>query len=282
MESLYNDNNELEADHHERTALITGGSSGIGFELAKLFAENGYQLLLVAKPEDELLNARKLLQEIYPGTRIMVRSVDLSRSGCAREVYSFSKEHCSHVDVLVNCAGFGTYGFINDIDSQHEHDMLHLHVLTLYDLTRLYLKDMLERDEGQIINMASISAFQPNPYFTTYGASKSFILQFSRSLNYELRELGSNVHVMAVCPTAVKGTGFQKAARMENTNTFSSWMATTPEKVALETYRAMQKKKDMVIPGRVLDLTHKLVKRLPTKWLVIFSRSQLREKNSQI
>ncbi|WP_440953776.1 SDR family NAD(P)-dependent oxidoreductase [Methanococcoides sp. FTZ1] len=282
MEGLYNDNNGPKARHHERIALITGGSSGIGFELAKLFVKHGYQLLLVAKPEDELLNARKLLQEIYPGTRIMVRAVDLSRDGSAQEVYSFSKEHFPHVDVLVNCAGFGTYGFLNDIDSQHEHDMLNLHVLTLYDLTRLYLRDMLERDEGQIINMASISAFQPNPYFTTYGASKSFILQFSRSLNYELREMASNVHVMAVCPTAVKGTGFQKAARMENTNTFNSWMATTPETVARDTYRAMQKKKDMVIPGRILNLTHKIITRLPTSWLVKLSRSQLREKYSQI
>ncbi len=276
-------NNDGSADNHdERTVLITGGSSGIGLELAKLFAKDGYQLLLVAKPEEELVNARKIIQTINPNTRIFLKAIDLSKPGSAQEVYSFSKENCPGIDTLVNCAGFGTFGFINDINCQLEHDMLHLHVLTLYDLTRLYLKDMLELDEGYIINMASVSAFQPNPNFTTYGASKSFILQFSRGLNYELRERGSKVHVMAVCPTAVKGTGFQKVARMENTNTFSSWMATTPETVALDTYRAMQKKKDMIIPGRGFNFIHMIVSRLPTKWLMKFSRSQLREKYSQI
>lgn len=275
-------NDGSEAKHDERTVLITGGSSGIGLELAKLFAKDGYKLLLVAKPQEELINARRILQKIDPESRILLRSIDLSKPGSAQEVYSFSKENCSRIDVLVNCAGFGTYGFINEINSQREHDMLHLHVLTLYDLTRLYLRDMVERDEGHIINMASISAFQPNPNFATYGASKSFILQFSRSLNYELRERDSKVHVMTVCPTAVKGTGFQKAARMENTNTFSSWMTTTPETVALDTYRAMQKKKDMIIPGRGFNFIHRIVTRLPTKWLVKLSRSQLREKYSQI
>lgn len=275
-------NDEKEDYHNERTVLITGGSSGIGLELAKIFAKHGYRLLLVAKPEDELFNARKILQMIDPSIRILLKPIDLSKPGSAQEVHSFSKENCLRIDTLINCAGFGTYGFINDINSQREHDMLHLHVLTLYDLTRLYLKDMLDRDEGHIINMASVSAFQPNPNFTTYGASKSFILQFSRSLNYELRERGSKVNVLTVCPTAVKGTGFQKAARMENTNTFSSWITTTPETVALDTYRAMQKKKDMIIPGRGFNLMHMIVARLPTKWLVKISRSQLREKYSQI
>lgn len=260
-----------------KTALITGGSSGIGFELAKQFASSGYDLLLVAKPEDELKDSRRILKGLYPDASIFIMAIDLSEEGAANDVHSFSSRVCSEVSVLVNCAGFGTYGFIENIDPDREHNMLKLNVLALYDLTRLYLKDMLKHDRGHIINISSIAAFQPNPYFSTYGASKSFILQFSRSLMYELQDHGSNVRVLAVCPTAVKRTGFQKAAGMEHTRSFSSWMATTPEVVARETYCAMQKNKEMIIPGRGLNFLQMIVGRLPVRWLERLSASQLKE-----
>lgn len=259
----------------KRTALITGGSSGIGLELAKLFAKDGYRLILVAKPREELKIAKEILLEIEPQLQIVLRTQDLAVQGSAKQVYEFTKKQDIPVDVLVNCAGFGTYGFVNDIDMKRELEMLQLHVGSLYHLTRLYLQDMIKRDEGHVINMSSITAFQPNPNMATYGASKSFILQFSRALNYELDERGSRVNVLAVCPTAVRGTGFQKIARMEQTNTFNSWIATTPDIVARDTYRAMQHEQEIVVPGKGLRLLQSLIGRLPTSWLMRISRTQL-------
>lgn len=264
-----------------KTVLITGGSGGIGMELGKLFAAADYQLVVVSMPGENLEPVRDVLQSVNPFINIFLLEKDLSRPGAATEVHDFTRSHDITVDVLVNCAGFGTYGHVNEIDIEKELSMLQLHVGTLYHLTRLYLREMIERDEGQVINMSSISAFQPNPHFATYGASKSFVLNFSRALNYELRERGSKVRVMAVCPTAVKGTGFQAAARMERARAFNSWMATTPAVVARDTFRAMQRGKDVVIPGKGLGLGQALVSLLPASWQMRIARSQLREMAQQ-
>jgi len=260
-----------------RTVLITGGSGGIGMELARLFAADGCRLVLVAMPGEDMKKARDVLQAISPFTNILLLETDLSKPGAAVEVYEFTQSYGLTVDILVNGAGFGTYGHVNEIEIERELAMLQLHIGTLYHLTRLYLREMIERDAGQIINMSSISAFQPNPCFATYGASKSFILNFSRALNYELQERGSRVKVLAVCPTAVKGTGFQKCASMERARAFNSWMAITPAIVARDTYRAMQSGKDMVIPGRGFGFGQALVNLLPASWRMRVSRSQLQE-----
>lgn len=260
-----------------KTVLITGGAGGIGKELAGCFARDGYDIILVDRFLKELEKAKDSLSSVNPAIRIMLMEQDLSLPEAADRVYEFTRDQGVQVNVLVNCAGFGTYGFLHDIDRDRELDMLQLHVLTLYKLTRIYLKEMIGRNEGQIINFSSISAFQPNPFFATYGASKSFVLQFSRALNFELREKKLNVKVMAVCPTAVKGTGFQASAGMERTKTFDSWMAVTAETVACDTYGAMGSGRDVVIPGRGFGLLHCLIRRLPTKWLMRISRSQLKE-----
>lgn len=260
-----------------RTVLITGGFGGIGIELSKLFAAVDYHLVLVAMPGEDMERAKSILKDINPFISVLLLEKDLSSPGAAKEVYEFTQSHSLKVDVLVNCAGFGTYGHVNDIDIDRELAMLQLHVSTLYHLTRLYLQDMIKRDEGQIINMSSISAFQPNPCFATYGASKSFVLNFSQALNYELRERRSRVRVLAVCPTAVKDTGFQAAAGMEHARTFKSWMTTTSATVARDTYRAMQQGRDVIIPGRGLGFGQALVSHLPAAWKMRISRFQLQE-----
>lgn len=264
-------------DSCKKSVLITGGAGGIARELAGIFASEGHDIILVDWDIRELENARDSISTANPDINIMLMQQDLCHSQAADYVYEFTKKSGLQINVLVNCAGFGTHGFVNDIDHDRELDMLQLHVLTLYRLTRLYLKDMVERNEGQIINFSSISAFQPNPFFATYGASKSFVLQFSRALNFELREKKRNVKILAVCPTAVKGTGFQSSAGMERTRTFNSWMAVTAGEVARDTYRAMQSGKDLVIPGMGLGLLHSLISRLPAGLLMRISRSQLRE-----
>ncbi|WP_406657644.1 SDR family NAD(P)-dependent oxidoreductase [Methanolobus sp. ZRKC2] len=261
----------------KETVLITGGAGGIGMELAKLFASDDYDIVLVDRDLKGLEDSKKALNSVFPEIGIKLVEQNLSLPDSADQVYEFTQANGLDISVLVNCAGFGTYGFVGDIDQEREIDMLQLHVLTLYRMTRLYLKDMIGCNKGQIVNISSISAFQPNPYFATYGASKSFVLNFSRALNFELKERQSNVKVLSVCPTAVKGTGFQVSAGMERARTFGSWMAVTAEVVARDTYTAIQRGKDVVIPGRGFGLLYSLICHLPTKWLMRISRSQLKE-----
>lgn len=259
-----------------KTVLITGGSSGIGFELAKLFARDGYRLVLAAKPADELNAAREQLVALFPRVDVLIYAIDLTLPDAADAVYGWALQRTSHINVLVNCAGFGSYGHVWELDTHRELEMIQLNVLSLYQLNRLALRDMMEIDEGYIINFSSISAFQPNPLIATYGATKSFVLQFSMALNRELQQSGSNVRITVVCPTSTKNTGFQATAGMSATRTFSSWMTVTPDFVAREAYRAMQQRQTMIIPNRFFHLLHKLVKRLPTSWLMAIAQGELK------
>lgn len=265
------------AEKSGKVVLITGGAGGIGKEFAKLFAHDNYDIVLVDRKKEDMKPIRDTLQNINLNMRIFLLEQDLTDLEAASTVYKFTRDHSLQIDVLVNCAGFGTFGFVDDIDEERELDMLQLHVITLYRMTRLYLKDMVERNDGRIINVSSISAFQPNPYFATYGASKSFVLNFSRALNYELKEKKLNVKVLAVCPTAVKDTGFKKAAGMEHTKAFRSWMSVNAGVVARDTYFALGCDRDVVIPGRGLGLLQRITCHLPVKWLMRISRSELRE-----
>lgn len=260
-----------------RTALITGGSSGIGLELSKQLAEaRQWRLLWVSKPATELEQARTSLQEMFPQLEIHTLARDLSLTDGPKAVFEWSRELGFPIDLLVNNAGFGTYGYINEISPEKELTMIHLHICGLYQLTRLFLKEMVERDSGHIINMSSISAFQANPMLTTYGATKSFVLQFSRGLNFELKEQRSAVRVTAVCPTPVKETGFQTNAGMEQTNTFNNWMVVTPEVVAKSIIRSLGSRPDVLIPGRGFSMLRSVLRHLPDRWMMKLSRRHLR------
>jgi len=259
-------------------ALITGGSGGIGLELARLFARDGCRLLLVSLPEDELAAAKAQLKQEYPDTDVLTLQKDLSRQEAARDVYNWTRELGLEVDVLVNNAGFGTYGYLQDISVEREAAMIRLHVETLYRLTRFFLDGMLDRDRGRILNLSSISAFQPNPLLATYGATKSFVLQFSRALAFELREQGSRVRVTASCPTPVKQTGFQQTADMADSSLFSTWMTTTPDVVAQDSYRALMSGRELVIPGKGFQWLHGFLRLLPMPLLTRISKEHLKPK----
>lgn len=258
------------------TTLITGGSSGIGLETARLLARDGHRLLIVSLLEEELAAAKKKLETEVPGVQVDTLAKDLSQPGSAQAVYDWVRQKGEHLDCLVNNAGFGTYGFIDDIDMQREVDMINLHVVTLYQLTRLFLKDMIARDAGRIINLSSISAFQSNPLLATYGATKSFVLQFSRSINYELKNKGSRVRVTAICPPPIKSTGFQSASNMDGSKLFDSWMVQTPQEVARTIQRSLQTGPDIAIPGRGLKWVYYLTKRLPDSWQTRLSAAHLK------
>jgi len=258
------------------TTLITGGSSGIGLETARMLAARGHQLLLVALPEAELASAKNKLLEEAPGISVCTMAIDLSTPGSAQKVYDWASSFGTPIDYLINNAGFGTWGFINDLDIEREAAMIQLHVGTLYRLTRLFLGEMLGRNSGRIVNISSISAFQANPMMATYGATKSFVLQFSRAINQELRACKSQVRVIAVCPTPVKATDFQETAAMKNSPLFNSWMVTTPQVVAKGIVSSLKGRKDMVIPGRGFDWVYALTKRMPDRWQILLSGAHLK------
>lgn len=253
-----------------KTVLITGGSSGIGLEFSKLFAKDKYRIIIVSKYEEEMDEASELLLDLYPETDLLLLQQDLTENDAAQIVYDYTKEHNLHIDVLVNNAGFGCYGFVNEIDMQREMDMLKVNVVCVHQMTRLFLKDMVAKDEGKILNLSSISAFQPSPYFAAYAATKAFVKNFSRAINHELKSQKSNVRVTTVCPTPVK-TRFAEQANMAGSKLFESWMAVTAETVARDGYAAMNKGQELVIPKKIFQYINEFSKRMPTNLLMKYS-----------
>jgi len=260
-----------------KKALITGGSGGIGVELAKQFGQADYNLILVSKPLEELQAAQQTLKALFPNLEVHIFQKDLTETKAAEEVFERVQSQHGKVDVLVNNAGFGTYGFMNDIDLNREVNMIELNILAVYKLTRLFLTGMIERDEGKILNVSSISAFQPNPLLTTYGATKSFVMNFSRGLNYELKQKGSKVRVTTVCPTPVR-TGFQQGAKMENSKLFDSWMRVSAEQVAKDAFNALMREQEMIVPNKLFHFLNKISRRLPTSWIMKISAHELKNK----
>lgn len=245
-------------------ALITGGSAGIGLELSKLFAADNYNLVIVSKPAEELVAAKDTLQSQYPGKEIRTIQKDLSIQGAALDVYNEVKEAGTDVEVLVNNAGFGTWGFMNEIPLEKELSMINLNVVTLYHFTRLFLADMIEKNRGKILNVSSTAGLHPVPHFATYSATKSFSLFLSEALNFELKQSGSAVSVTALCPPPVR-TGFQKASGMEKSNLFKKSSTMEAPEVAKAAYEALFQKKSMILPSRSYRMMFKFMKLLSKK-----------------
>lgn len=250
----------------KKTALITGGSSGIGLALARKFAADNYDLLLVSLSAQELKTAKLALGRDFSNINIYTFCKDLSVKNAPKEVYAYAMLNNFYIDVLVNNAGFGTYGFINDLDIEQEMNMINVNIMATYHLTRLFLKDMIERDSGKILNISSISALQPNPMLATYGATKAFSHSFGRAINFELEQKKSKVKVITVCPSAVKDTQFKKIAGMEQNQLFDNWMTVTADVVADDAYKALKKNKEFIIPKYRLHLLNKLVSIFSTRF----------------
>ncbi|HMQ07250.1 MAG TPA: SDR family NAD(P)-dependent oxidoreductase [Saprospiraceae bacterium] len=261
-----------------RNALVTGGSSGIGLEIVKQLAYHEVSVCLIALPDEELVRVSEDLRRQFPSIQIEVLGIDLTLDNAADRVFEFCKSKNFYVDILINNAGFGTYGWMTDILKDKELAMINLHVLTLYKLTRLFLEEMLKNDNGIVVNISSISAFQPNPRLATYGATKAFVYQWSRAINEELKAKGEKVRVLVVCPTPVR-TAFIKKAGMEKSSLFKSWMVVEQTKVAEAVLGAIENSVDMIIPGRRFHWLHKFISRLPESWRVKLADIHLREKN---
>ena len=232
-----------------RWALVTGASSGLGTDFARVLAEEGAHLVLVARREDRL---RQLAGELEHsrGVRTLVLPADLGAKDAPRELYDRLAERGIAVDVLVNNAGFGVYGNFTEIPWDRERQMLELDILALVHLTKLFAQDMVKRDFGRILQVASIGAYQPSPTYATYSAAKAFVLSFSEALSYELRH--THVKVTVVSP-GVTATEFLQVSGQ--TPTFYQRLAMmTSDKVARVGVRAMLKGKTSAIPGLVNSL----------------------------
>ena len=229
-----------------RTALVTGASSGIGYELSKLFARDGYALVLVARGQDRLEAVAAELRQSY-GATVTALVSDLSQPAAPGELLAQIQDRSIAVDVLVNNAGFATYGPFVETDAQEELDLLQTNMVALTHLTRLFLPAMLSRRRGRVLNVASTAAFMPGPLMAIYYASKAYVLSFSEALADEVR--GSGVTVTVLCPGATD-TGFQKRANLEQSRLFSRPSTVMDAAtVAQIGYQGMLRGKPLVVPG---------------------------------
>jgi short-subunit dehydrogenase len=227
-----------------KTALITGASSGIGYELALLFARDRFDCILVARSGDKLKElADKLEGEHHIKTLVLAK--DLSRPSAVDETYEEVTAAAMNVDVLVNNAGFPVYGPFTETNLQTELEMLQVNVVALTALTKVFLRGMVERRFGRILNLASTAAFVPGPLMAVYYASKAYVLSFSEALANELK--GTGVTVTALAPGATR-TGFQKRGSLEEARLVRGQIADAGS-VALAGYRGVLAGKSLVIPG---------------------------------
>jgi short-subunit dehydrogenase len=257
------------------TVLITGASFGLGADFATLFAADKYELILVARSEDRLMEWQDKLQAKY-GVNVHVIASDLATSEAAFGLKAELDRRNLKVDVLVNNAGFGEFGLFHEIDAIRQQQMIELNVTTLTILTRLLVPDMIKRKQGKILNVASTAAFQPGPLMTVYFATKSYVLSFSVALANELK--GTGVTVTALCPGATE-THFVKNANLGDSKLFKRMKPADSMDVAKFGVSAMHKGKVVVVHGFFNSLLAWSVRFFPMTWQAVMVR-KIQEKVS--
>lgn len=225
-------------------ALITGASSGIGYELANLFAKDKHNIILIARREDRLKQLSRDLENDYK-IKTLVIPKDLSQSQSAQEIYDILKQNDITIDYLINNAGFMVYGCFSDTNWSEDHKMIQLHMVTLTHLIKLFLPDMLRRENGKILNIGSTGSFVPGPLNAVYCATKNYILSLSEAIAEELN--GTGVTVTALCPGGTK-TEFAEKANIKNSSVHF-FEVMEANRVARIGYKALMKGKRVVIPG---------------------------------
>jgi short-subunit dehydrogenase len=224
-------------------ALITGASSGIGLELARLFAHDGFYLVLVARNQEKLAALAQELRTMY-GSQVTVIPFDLSKQDAAASLVTQLQQQNIEIDVLVNNAGTQVYARFDKAEVQKLTEMLQVNITALTQLTHLLLPGMIQRRRGKILNLGSTGSFVPGPLNAVYCASKAFVLSFSEAIAAELD--GTGVTVTALCPGATK-TEFIVRHGMQDVRLFQNAML--PEQVAMIGYRSMMQGKRVVVVG---------------------------------
>ena len=245
------------------TALITGASGGLGAEFARLFAADGWNLLLVARREEKLIALKAELEAAY-GVQVAVLAEDLAADGAAQNVAAFANAQHISVGALVNNAGFGDWGLFAFADLDKQERMIAVNIAALTTLTRLFLSAMLAHGSGRILNVASIAAFMPGAKMSVYYATKAFVRSFSEALAVELA--GSGVTVTALCPGPV-ASEFWDVCGARSSGIFRHLLFADAKSVARYGYRALQKGTVLALPGVSVRLFALLSRLLPRAWV---------------
>jgi short-subunit dehydrogenase len=253
-----------------KTTLITGASSGIGRELAHVFARDGYRLVLVSRNRGALRELGDDLQSRY-GITVRVSPKDLAHPASPIELYQELQEAGIVLDVLVNNAGFGGGGAFLDTDWNSEAEMMQVNMVALTHLTKLFLPQIRAR-EGKVLNVASTAAFQPGPFMAVYYASKAYVISFSQALAEELR--GTGITVTCFCPGAT-ATGFAVRAGSHEALLFKLPVSNAST-MARAGFRGMLAGKDVVIPWPPSNwLVAVSARLLPRRLMLWFSRKSV-------
>lgn len=231
-------------------ALITGASSGIGRDMARILANKGYDLIIVARRKDRLEELKESLH-----TNVTIISMDISSTYNCMKLYNKIKSE--DIEIVINNAGFGLFGDFTSTSIDKELDMIDLNIKSLHTLTKLFLNDFVKKDKGYILNVASSAAFLPGPMMATYYATKAYVLRLTEAVSYELKEKGSNVYIGALCPGPIK-TEFENVANVEFTT-----KKMTSEEVSKYAINQMFKNKKIIIPGGIMKISHIFSKILP-------------------
>jgi uncharacterized protein len=230
----------------QETALITGASFGLGLEFAKLFAQDGYNLVLTARSGQVLEELAQELHHKY-GIQVHVIAKDLSAPNAPKDIVDEIERLGITIDILVNNAGFGVYGPFAKTNVDKELQLLQVNIVALTQLTKLLLPGMIQRRSGKILNVSSTAAFQPGPLMAVYYASKAYVLSFSEAIAYELKGTGVTLSVLCPGPTI---TNFQTSANMELSKLFTrKGMVLDAKTVATAGYKGLMSGKRLIIPG---------------------------------
>jgi len=239
--------------------LITGASSGIGYELAKVFAEQGHHLILTARSESKLQELKasvesqyKVQAEVIPG--------DLSKPEGSQKLFQAIQNKGLSINILVNNAGFGDHGFFHESNLEKDKEMIQVNITSLIELTHLFLPSLLKARSGKIMNVASTAAFQPGPLMAVYYATKAFVLFFSEGLCEELK--GTAVTVTALCPGPTQ-SGFQKVANLKDVSLLDATPMATSHSVAVYGYKALMRNQVVAIPGVMNNVMATLIRFVP-------------------
>lgn len=230
------------AEHKSKYALVTGATSGIGYEIAKKLASDGFNLILVARDEEQLKKAAKDFSQFSIETKTL--SKDLFDPSAAAEIYDYTKQLGVSIDILVNDAGQGEFGKFTETDLDRQLDIIQLNVSSLVALTHYFLSDMIKRNEGRILQLGSEVSKMPMPMMSVYAASKAFVLSFTEALFNELKD--TNVGMTLLMPGATDTDFFDKAG-MEDTKVYKEGKLESPVEVAEAAYKALMKNERRII-----------------------------------
>lgn len=255
----------------ERYTLITGGSDGIGFELAKIFAENKHNLIIVARDENKLERVKSKLKKEY---KIEVETIkcDLSIDKSCENIIKIIEEKSFIIDNLINNASIGSFGFFNESNDGFEERLININITALTVLTKYFLKDMIKRGKGGILNVASTAAFVGGPKMSMYYSSKAYVLSLTEALHEEVK--GTGIRISCLCPGPVK-TSFQEKAGIRKSEKAKRYLMDA-RKVAHIAYIEFLRGKAIIIPGyknKLLILGNKLIPRALSRRIVLKSNS---------